>query len=262
MIAFDHYLKTLGNQTHHESVMSFLRQRAQLGRDWSKTFSGLTVALSMFCLLGERKHLFSCDGISLLDAVNQRHICVFHLPAGLYPSLSRAVGKMVLRQLAAVGSARDAFPENIDTFPFFCTVDECHVFLNEQLAESLAMLRSSKIQFTLAHQDLGQLQNISDAFERSIRSNSRTKLILAPRDAEQAESISKSFGTHTEYEHTFRYKKGWLGTHVNTLDTSLREVQSFNVHPDMLKNLEPIGQGALVHPMGVTLLNLEPFKEN
>jgi type IV secretory pathway TraG/TraD family ATPase VirD4 len=233
--------------------------RRQLGREWGKTFSGLTNALSLYTPPGARGSLFEGDGIDLLDILLKKQIVIFHLPVGLYPALSAAVGRILLRQIAALGGSRDAFPEKLGDHPFFVTVDECHVFLSETLAQSLAMLRSARIQFTLAHQDLGQLENISPAFERSVRSNTRTKMILAPRDAEQAEMIARSFGTQTQYEHTFRYRRGWLGTHVNTGDASLREVESFRLHPNALKGLRHLGQGALISPDGIRLLNLEPY---
>ena len=90
---------------------------------------------------------------------------------------------------------------------------------------------------------LADLESISPAFERRVRTNTRWKILLHNKDPDHLELVSRSYGTKTTFKRTVRFKQGPLGTLLNAGETSNREVQEFLAHPDALKSLAPCAQG-------------------
>ena len=67
------------------------------------------------------------------------------------------------------------------------------------------------IQFRIAHQSLADLEAISPAFERRVRTNTRWKILLHNKDPDHLELVSRSYGTKTTFKRTVRFKQGPLG---------------------------------------------------
>ncbi len=228
------------------------RQGKQLGKRRAETFTGLTNALADYDhpLLGS----YNPD-IVLDDLVEQKGIVYFNLPANRYALLAPAIGKIVLQHVQAIGASRQIDRKRHDQTPFSINIDELNRFAFPELVPSLAMLRDAHMQFRLAHQSIGDLEQVSPEFSRQVQDNTRWKVMLYENDPDHLEKIARSYGTKTAFRKTVRFKVGPLFTFLNTGDVSNREVEEFVLHPNLLKCLEARGQGYLLKPEGMTGLN-------
>lgn len=230
------------------------KQLAQLGRARQETFTGLYNALADY----DHPLLNSYNpDIVIEDAVEQRLITYFNLPANLFTLLAPAIGKIVLQHIKAVGAMRQVDREGHDQRPFAVNIDELNRFAFPELVPSLAMLRDARIQFRLSHQSLGDLEQVSDVFTRQVKDNTRWKVFLFENDADHLEKVSRSYGTRTTFKKTVRFSLGPLLTFLNTGEVSSRETEEFIVHPNSLKSLAPQGQGYLLLPNRMTGCNFE-----
>ena len=247
----------------HRAKHDISKQLSQLGKKRYETFTGLYNALADYDpggAVSDALNSYNPD-IVVEDVLNERQLVYFHLPANRFQLLAPSIGKIMLRHLASVGAARDARPKEYDQTPFSVSVDECHQFVFESLLMSLTMLRSAKMQFRLAHQTLAQLEAVSPAFERTVRTNTRCKVLFFSDDPDHLELVSRSYGTTTTYKKTIRYSVGPLWTHINSGEASNREVQEIKIHPDALKGLAECGQGYLLLPRRVEPLSFAMLPE-
>ncbi|MFC1610833.1 type IV secretory system conjugative DNA transfer family protein [Myxococcota bacterium] len=232
------------------------KQLKQLGKRRMETFTGLYNALAEY----DHPLLNSYNpDIVIEDVMNERQVVYFNLPANRYALLAPAIGKIVLQHIKAVGAMRQISRARYDQNPFAVCVDELNRFAFEELVPSLAMLRDARVQFRLAHQSLGDLEQVSRVFSQQVQDNTRWKMHLYENDPDHLEKVCRSYGTRTTYKKTVRYKLGPLFTFLNTGESSNREVEALRLHPNQPKSLAPCGQAYLLQPDRVTGLNLEPL---
>lgn len=90
--------------------------------------------------------------------------------------------------------------------PFTLYVDECHRYLNDDIAGILTQTRKFGLRAVLAHQDLGQLREAGDAVYSAVRS-ANTKVVFGLKGRPDAEEIAQDIFTgELDYEkvkHTF-----------------------------------------------------------
>jgi len=221
------------------------KQLRQLGRKRLETFTGLYNALADY----DHPLLLAYDpDIVIDDIMNEQGVVYFNLPANRYALLAPAIGKIVLQHVQAVGSLRQIDRAAYDQTPFAVCVDELNRFAFPELVPSLAMLRDAHVQFRLAHQSLGDLEQVDEVFARQVKDNTRWKVFLFENDPDHLEKVSRSFGTRTAFKKTVRFSLGPLFTFLNTGEVSNREVEEFILHPNALKSLAPQGQGYLLLP--------------
>lgn len=230
------------------------KQLGQLGRKRLETFTGL------YNVLAEYEHpllnTYAPD-IVIEDIMNQKGMVYFNLPANRYSLLAPAIGKIVLQHIKAVGSLRQIDRAKYDQTPFAVNIDELNRFAFDELVPSLAMLRDAHVQFRLAHQSIGDLEQVSEVFATQVRDNTRWKVFLFENDPDHLEKVARSFGTKTVFKKTVRFSLGPLFTFLNTGEVSNRETEEFILHPNHLKSLAPQGQGYLLLPDRMCGLNFE-----
>jgi hypothetical protein len=175
--------------------------------------------------------------------------------------LAPAIGKIALQHLQSIGAQRQIDREGCDQHPFLVCVDELNRFAFPNLVPALAMLRDANIQFVLAHQSLGDLEQVSDVFALQVKDNTRTKIYLYEDDAEHLERIARSAGTRTAFKKTVRFSAGPLWTLLNSGEVSNREVEEFVLHPNDLKALQPYGQGWVLRPEAKHGVNFALLKD-
>lgn len=230
------------------------KQLKQLGVKRLETFTGLYNALADY----DHPLLNSYAPDIVIDEImNERGIVYFNLPANRYPILAPAIGKIVLQHVKAVGALRQIDRERYDQTPFAVNIDELNRFAFPELVPSLAMLRDAHVQFRLSHQSLGDLEQVDQVFARQVKDNTRWKILLYENDPDHLEKVSRSYGTHMAFKKTVRFSLGPLFTWLNTGESSNREVEEFNLHPNQLKSLAPRGQGYLLLPDGTAGVSFE-----
>jgi type IV secretory pathway TraG/TraD family ATPase VirD4 len=168
------------------------------------------------------------------------------LPTLKYQAIGHQLGKLLLQELGwAIGERASRIRE-----PHFLPVflDEFSAFAYDGFQQILNKARSSNVALHLSHQTLGDLTSVSEAFAMGVNGNTNVKCFLGLNDPDTADYFARHLGTKTEEKETERGQKHFLfrGTE-KTGDVSIREVESYQVHPNRLKNFTR-GMGVLHMP--------------
>ena len=88
----------------------------------------------------------------------------------------------------------------------------------------------------VAHQEICDLQRISPEFAGRLMGNTSTLYAFLQKRPESAEIICGMAGTRKSWKETVQSEK-FFGIDLPTGNKSLREVEEFNIHPNMVKSL-------------------------
>ena len=89
----------------------------------------------------------------------------------------------------------------------------------------------------VAHQEICDLQRISPEFAGRLMGNTSTLYAFLQKRPESVEIISSIAGTRKVWKETLRSRR-LIFFDVKTGDKSLREVEEFNIHPNVVKSLK------------------------
>jgi hypothetical protein len=243
--ALDHLMTNSRDTTAAKEIQS---QFTRLGNDVNKAFSGIVGAVDKF--LAPIVNAYDPD-ICFEEILEQNKIVYIQLPANLFKIQAPAMGKVMLMDIQQEGSLRQVFRHQRNQTPFSVTIDEFYNFADDSIIDSLNKLRDAKLQYTLAHQSISDLERISKEFAGAVWDNTRTKHILNQDSPELCERVGKSLGTHQVVERTVRQQEGALFTSLVTGDASTKLVETYRLHPNAIKNLAPCGQGYLYNDTGL-----------
>lgn len=246
----------LKHTTDQDAADNLRSQIARLGRDIHAALSGLVGVLDRF--QAPLINSYNPDVI-IQDVVDRNLILYCQLPANLFKIQAPAIAKILLADLQQEGSLRQVHRATRSQVPFAVTIDEAARFADQGLLSSLAMLRDSNFEFTLAHQSPADLEAVSKEFAASVWDNTRTKVVLSQSNPQLCEMIAKSIGTIQKTEVTVRTEQGPLWTSLMTGAGSSKMIDAFKLHPNGVKNLAPVGQGYLYAVDKVLPLCLSPL---
>ena len=184
--------------------------------------------------------------IVLTDIIKQKKIIYFQLPTNAYPLQAVGIARIVQANLRYITSLIQTGQIESDEL-VSVLIDEYGAFAEETFVEVLNKARSSRMMVTIAHQSLGDLENISPTFRKLIDENTLNKIYLKQTDPELAELIARSIGTYTKEEKTYRMKAGFWGNQIHSGESSNKVVQEFYFSPDQVKSLYKYGQGYFVY---------------
>ncbi len=230
-------------------------------RDRTEKTSGLDAYLSHF-VSGKVSPLFNAKepDIQLEQVLRKRRICYFQLPTMYYPFLAEATGKLVLQCFQSAVAKRHLGLAQKPGF-FSCYLDDFQDYIYPGFAALLNKSRSANIGVVFSHQALGDLDKVSPAFRNIVLTNTNVKVVMRTNDPETSEYFAKSFGTRTVEKTTEQKVKGALGE-TRTGNGSLREVEEFIFHPNVIRNL---GTGeavvAIPHPKGTKVVRVKADKK-
>lgn len=208
--------------------------------------SGLTSQLSHFCFGGVRNIFNQSDpDIDFSKVLSTNQIVYFQLPVLRSPFLGRATGKLVLQNLQWAIANRHSSGSTPSFFSVY--LDDFSEYLYPGFVSILNKSRSANIGITFAHQSLGDIQSLGDDVATAILTNSNLKVIMRNNDPVTAEYFAKVIGTQQNTSVTERQKKSIFGN-SKTGDGSIREVEQFRVHPNVIKNQLGLGQGLMIVP--------------
>jgi len=170
---------------------------------------------------------------------------IFSIPTLKYQKLGHQLGKLILQELAWCVGERERIADNNFTS---VVLDEFSEFVYEGFISILNKARSAKVALHLCHQALSDLTVVSDSFAKSINTNTNIKCILGLNDPETADFYARHLGTKTTLKYTEQTVEGGLFKNKEeTGRASMREVESYKVHPNLLKELYQ-GQGVIHLP--------------
>ena len=231
-------------------------QLRMLGRDATKTFTGLLAAVQRY----DHRSLNTYDpDIVLEEEMDRGGIVGFFLPANYYKQLARYIGICVLQHVQQVGALRQ-LDRSRSQLPLYVYSDEFYTFAYEGFTDAVNKLRDANIGLLLSHQTISDLEKVSPEFVRGIWDNTRKKIILYQNDPEVCDRISKALGTHKEIELTVRRSAdGWLNQ-VSTQEASSKEVDAYRCHPNRIKALRT-GQAYLAQDAAFCAVHLQELPE-
>jgi conjugal transfer pilus assembly protein TraD len=219
--------------------------------DRNNEVSGLTANLMHFAA-GTTACLFNTEKpqIDFETALTEGQILYFQLPTMYYPFLAEATGKLVLQCFQQAVSKRQFGTET--ELPFFsCFLDDFQDYIYPGFGALLNKSRSANIGVVFSHQALGDLDKVGPEFRNVVATCTNIKVVMRSSEPDTCEFFAKSFGTNSVTKVTERQKRVFF-TAAKTGDGSVRDVEQFNYHPSMMKQMER-GRAivSIPHPMGV-----------
>lgn len=202
-----------------------------------KSLQGLRTQLESLILSDFGDLISSTEkGIHLFEAIQKNKLVFMFLDSRRYGETALSVGRFILQDLKMVSSRIDAEVQKVDRKPFCVIIDEFADLAQEDFIGFLDRARSSKISIIVAHQEICDLQRISPEFAGRLMGNTSTLYAFLQKRPESAEMISKMGGTKKAWKETVQVNRTWLFEH-QTGGKSLREVEEFCIHPNVIKSL-------------------------
>lgn len=209
--------------------------------------SGLVAQLQSFAV-GETAQVFNTEisDINLEQALEHGEIIYCQLPALKFPTLGKAVGKMILQCLQSAVSSRHLGKYENQKF-FSVYLDDFTEYLTPSFVTLLNKSRSANVGIVFAHQALGDLDGLGDGVKNTILTNSNLKVFMRTNEPESAEYFSAVIGTIQGAKLTERQTKGLFGSE-KTGDGSVRDVEEFKFHPNIFKQELGVGEAVMILP--------------
>lgn len=175
-------------------------------------------------------------GIDLFEAVTSGKIIFVFLDTRRYSETAKAIGRFILQDLKSVSAKIDAEIKKDNRKPFSVIIDEFADLAQEDFIGFLDRARSARISIVVAHQEICDLQRISPEFAGRLMGNTSTLYAFLQKRPESAEIISGMAGTRTVWKTTKQTERlGFI--EVDSGKGSKREVEEFNIHPNLVKSL-------------------------
>ncbi len=176
------------------------------------------------------------EGINLFESYTNSKIIFLFLDSRRYGETAKAIGKFILQDLKAVSARVDAELPKEQRRPFSVIIDEFADLATEDFIGFLDRARSSRMSVVVAHQEICDLQRISPEFAGRLMGNTSTLYAFLQKRPESAEIISGMAGTKKAWKKTVQTERMWLFD-VPSGKNSLREVEEFVIHPNLIKSL-------------------------
>ena len=227
-------------------------------KDRRNKMAGLISQISPFAN-SEVAEIVNCtsDNSSLSNLLLNSYdtqIFIFSIPTLKYQKLGHQLGKLILQELAWCVGERERNRDNNFTAVI---LDEFSEFVYEGFISILNKARSAKVAMHLCHQALSDLTAVSDSFAKSINTNTNVKCILGLNDPETADFYARHLGTMTTEKYTEQtVEGGFFRNKEETGRASMREVESYKIHPNILKSLYQ-GKGVIHLPTKYGLVTEE-----
>jgi len=136
---------------------------------------------------------------------------------------------------------------------FSCILDDFQDYIYEGFGSLLNKSRSANVGVVFSHQALGDLDKVSEAFRNVVLTNTNIKVVMRMNDPETCDHFAKTFGTKTTTKVTEKTKDS-----SRTGDGTIREVEQYNYHPNVFKNLGTgLGVVSIPHKNGVRNLRIK-----
>lgn len=215
-----------------QDLVDFLKDK-----DSYNSLSGLRAQLESI-VMSDFGDLIATDnpGIDLFDTYKSSKIIFLFLDSRRYGETAKAIGRFILQDLKNVSARVDAEIPKVDRKPFSVIIDEFSDLASEDFIGFLDRARSSRMSVVVAHQEICDLQRISPEFAGRLMGNTSTLYAFLQKRPESAEIISGMAGTRAAWKSTVQSER-FFGVDIPTGNKSLREVEEFVIHPNLIKTL-------------------------
>lgn len=175
-------------------------------------------------------------GIDLFESVRNGKIILLFLDTRRCGETAKVVGRFILQDLKFTSAKVDAEVPKNERKHFTTVIDEFADLAQEDFIGFLDRARSSRMSIVVAHQEICDLERISPEFAGRLMGNTSTMYAFLQKRSESAEIISGMAGTRTAWKSTVQSEK-FFGVDIPTGSKSLREVEEFVIHPNLVKSL-------------------------
>jgi DNA helicase HerA-like ATPase len=192
--------------------------------------------------------------IDLRASLEAGDVVLFSLDSQKYGETAAQLAAMVAQDLKTVAAERlAAIDAGSPAAASFVIFDEFSAVRSDQLLGLMARARGAGLGVILATQELADLSRVDPTFTDQVLGNTNVKIVHRQDVPESAERLAGVAGTQRGWQETFQTERGrltkvgdqvvggWHGS--NTGVGTIREVESYVVHPNVLKAL---GQGEVV----------------
>jgi hypothetical protein len=153
------------------------------------------------------------------------------------------VGKMMLQDLMkTVGQIYDE--RGYQKRPITLVIDEFASFATPDFGEFIEKARGAGIGIVVAYQSLQSLKSIGGDLMIKLNENTASKVVFQVQDSEDAQWFAGLLGTKKVEKETLQKEEG-LFFDRETGMKSVREVEEYRVHPNVLKGLR-LGEALLI----------------
>lgn len=177
------------------------------------------------------------NNLDLFNTVREAGIAFMYLDTRRFGETATAIGRFIIQDLKAVSARIDAEISKRDRRPFTVVIDEFADLAQEDFIGFLDRARSSKIGIVVAHQEISDLDRISPEFCGRLMGNTATLFAFLQKRPESAELISGIAGTKKVWKTTMQTSR-FLFMEIDSGKGSRREVEEFNIHPNVIKSLK------------------------
>lgn len=220
----------LTNQFCIEQLTSLIKDFDEM----EKKCSGLINNINLIAHGGVGKIVNTYEPeIDLLNIYKENQIVYFTLPTNLIGETARAFGRMLLMDIKSLTGYIERGEAQKRFYPVF--IDEFAEFATKEFVGWLNKTRSSGIAIHLAHQSLGDLEQVDEAFVKQVIDNTNMKMFFRVNDPDTAEKLANYLGTQTTEKETIRVNKSLLSDFEGEMG-SIREVEEYQVNPNIFKS--------------------------
>ena len=177
--------------------------------------------------------------IDLLEVVKKKKMVYFVFNTQAYPETAERLARIVLQDLRAISDhIQNNIPREERVFtPIY--VDEFNCFAFDAFGDFMSKCGGARFALTLAHQSLGQLNKRGAYFKDEILDNANVKIILRQDSPDAVDEFTRMIGTHTRTEYTEQTADSLLLNKEKTGVGSARIVETYNINPNIIKQLQP-----------------------
>ena len=196
------------------------------------------------------------DGLSMREVWKSKECIYIALPVLGYPKIARALGRLLLGDLAfAVYDAyKNATVSNKGRFwPVGVYIDELSAVITDEFIELLNKCRGAGMELNIAFQSPSDINKINPHLCEQILENTSNWFILKQRMECGSNIFAEAMGTTRSVKQTIRVKDG-----QEQAQGSQRDVEELLAHHNIIKNLNE-GQAVLLRhaPTQIDLVNIK-----
>ena len=192
------------------------------------------------------------NGLSFKEVWESKQCIYIGLPVLGYPHIARALGKIILGDLAfaVYHTYKKPMPHKL---PIGVYIDELSAVITDEFIELLNKCRGVGMELTFAFQSPSDIDKVSRELCRQILENASNWFVLKQRMESGADVFAQAIGTVPGKKETVRTEDG-----QEQAQGSQREVHELIAHHNIVKNLG-CGQAILLThaPTRVELLNVK-----
>jgi len=203
----------------------------------SQNLEGVKTDLKLWTESGFQRILSQTPSDSAFDWICKKKIVYINLNTLAFEETARRFGRLILQDIKTAVQELQKLPKDSRSLTSVF-IDEFASVASSGFIELLNKARSAGVQLSLAHQSLGDLQGISQAFCSQVLDNTNAKIIFRLDGPDTADFFARLIGTRKSEKKTFQVShQNILGAHQTGLGTS-RETEEFIISPNQFRTLE------------------------